>query len=214
MDQFPPNSNRARSSAAPSDSPRSAEHVIEPLEGIVVQVRKKPIGSRMLDSLFKSEDSVARYLLREVVVPQLKDLLADFVKGAVEKSLYGEVRSTTSRGIRAGAPTQYHSRFTPTGIRPATTIHRSPVTTTKDPGESNVIIVGSRGQAQQVLEAIENIMQTYEVVTAADLNSLLKQSPEYTDRRWGWKDLRGFSYMPYTNGQYRLIVPPAIDLGN
>lgn len=51
----------------------------------------------------------------------------------------------------------------------------------------------SRGDAQEVLNSLEEILRLYDIVTVKDLYDLSGIDATYTDNRYGWKELKDVS---------------------
>src|SRR5690606_6762829 len=71
------------------------------VEGTVVQ-RKKSLGRKIADT-FSGDDarSVGQYLLFEIFVPNMKDLIFDLIRGGAERSLYGTDQGRRPKGSGA-----------------------------------------------------------------------------------------------------------------
>ena len=59
---------------------------------------------------------------------------------------------------------------------------------THDFGE---IIIPTRPEADAVLEGLFAILEEYDVVSVSDLYEMTGVTSHFTDRKWGWTDLRG-----------------------
>ena len=65
----------------------------------------------------------------------------------------------------------------------------------------------NRGDVEDVVDNLNAIMETYHVVSAADLFDLAKQDSVWTDNRYGWTDLRAMRVVE-GGGGYILKMPP------
>lgn len=52
-----------------------------------------------------------------------------------------------------------------------------------------------------------DLIENYETVSIADLNSLIERSSSYTDQKWGWTNLSGSRIYPDRNRGYVLELP-------
>jgi hypothetical protein len=222
MDSFPGNSRRPLNSQQPQE-PNSPPAVEKKLASVVtgkVIRRKKPIGRRILD-VFAGEGGVLSYLLREVLVPAIRDTAADFVIQGIEKAAYGEVRTNrrTSGGYRgSSAPPRHISYDRPTSIIrsplnssvPAPSRRALPATAPMDTQE---IIVDDQITAQVILERLYETIEEYGVATVANLKELLGETAVYTDHKWGWReDAVAVFNMKRIREGYLLIIPDPVDL--
>ena len=111
MDDYPSNSHkRAKPVTAPDEEPKKIEKVVS---GEVIR-RKKPLSKRFAE-LFVTGDSrtVGQYILFDILLPAAKDTIADVVTQGIERTLWGEARSTSRRnGSRPGpGHTNYGAPF-------------------------------------------------------------------------------------------------------
>ena len=70
------------------------------------------------------------------------------------------------------------------------------------------IILESRGEAEEVLDSLCDLIETYQIASVADLYDLVGETPEYTDNKYGWTNLRNADVERVRDG-YRLKLPKA-----
>lgn len=206
MNQFPSNSH------GPSrDEPKRIEKVVV---GEVIQ-RKKPLGRRFFDTVFGGDaHGVMGYVIMDVIVPTFRDLIVDTVTTAIERSVYGEARaSSTRRGYRPTGGTgyvsynRYASQQTPSiGQRREEPLRDPGSRRTRSP-EYDEIILATRAEAQEVIERLYDLVSKYEQASVADLYELLGVSRRnYPDQTLGWTDMRGSKVHKVREG-YLLELP-------
>ncbi len=64
-----------------------------------------------------------------------------------------------------------------------------------------------RGDLEVVVDNLNAIMDTYHVISVADLFELAGQDTVFTDNRFGWTDLSAMQIVHNSNG-YILKMPP------
>lgn len=164
------------------------EKKIEPvISGGVVQ-RKKTLGRRIRES-FAGEDaqSVGQYVLFQVIVPQLKDLILEIGESALRRALFGDASkgysSRKSKGYTAyGSASQG-------AVLKAKTSESSQQRERSD--EFDEIIVETRGDAQEVMDKMANLIETYGMASVNDLKSAVGLTGKFTDDKWGWVTMGG-----------------------
>lgn len=214
MEEFPGNSRRR------IDQEKTTPVVEEPklskvVTGTVVR-RKKSLGRRIKETLFSGDSSsVFGYLLKEVLVPALQATATDMVTQGIEKAVYGEVRTPNraARGSGYSAPRTHVSYNQPSSIvrSPSPGVQpRRPVTQPSafDIGE---IILGTKIEAQVVVDKLYETLEQYNCATVANLYDLIGQTSAYTDHKWGWTDLSTMTVKRVREG-YLLILPEPEDL--
>lgn len=189
MEEFPNNSH------TPKPTRRQAEEetrrVKKVVTGEVVQKKKSP-GRRFTETFFGGDaQGVVSYIMLDVAIPAAKDMLYDMVSQGVERTLFGEVRTSSRRtGIRPGSVngyTPYHSMSRrPSRDEPRREIGRRARAT----HDFRDIVLGTRREADLVLEGLDELIERYQSATVADLYDLCDIDRVYTDTKHGWLDLR------------------------
>lgn len=188
---YPSNSNKSRQ---PTQDKKRPEKVAT---GTVVQ-RKRPWYERATHTIFSGDsDTLTSYIALEVIVPALRNLIYDTLSQGTERALYGESRR--SSGSRSGY-TNYSSSSARSSSRPA--LSRQARAT----HDFDDIVLGNRPDADDVLNALLEMIELYGQATVADLYDLVGVSTDFTDNAWGWKDLRSATVRPIRGG-YLLNLP-------
>lgn len=208
MDHFPGNSQNSKKtdSAEPEVEEIKVERPTKIIVGKVVQ-RKKPLGSRLMQTFFGSENSVWSYILHDVLIPAAKDTVADMITQGAEKALFGDARSTSRRtGSRPGGSSGYvsYNRFSSSSARrdePRTISRRARAT-----HDFEEIILDSRAEAYAVIDQMGELASKYQQVTVSDLYDLVGIPTTFADEKWGWRDIRGVGPTRVTGG-YLLDLP-------
>lgn len=202
MDDFPSNSQQPRLSKVEPE-PKKIEKVIE---GEVVR-RKKPLGTRIKETFVGSDmKSVGQYITFEVLLPAMKDTIADITSQGVERMLFGEARSTSRRtGTRPGSGgyVQYNRMG---GDRDRRRDREFPSRKARANHDFDDIVLATRVEADEVIDRLYDLVSRYNSATVADLYELLGISGSFTDDKWGWTDLYGSKARRVTGG-YLLDLP-------
>lgn len=209
METFPGNS---RNVIPPGhqEEPKKIEKVIE---GEVVR-RKKPLSRRFKETFVGGDmRSVGQYVTFEVLLPALKDTIADVASQGVERMLFGEARSTSRRtgrrpgGVLGGTYVQYN-RFANANPSRGRDDRNVPSRRSRANHDFDEIILATRVEAEEVIDRLFDLVSKYGTVSVRDLYELLGVSGSYTDDKWGWTDLRGAGVTRVTGG-YLLDLPRA-----
>lgn len=214
MEDFPANSQRARTAHREEPEPKIAESkkLKKVVEGEVVR-RKKPLGKRLKESFLGGDGQTVRdYLIEDIILPNFRDLIIDVVNGGVERMVLGDSRASHRRG---GSPRFGHA----TGRVNYNGFSQSPVGrgAREDPRppmsrraraahDFEEIVLDSRTEAEMVLSTLYDALERYEQVTVADLLELVGISSNFTEMRYGWTDLHG-SRIEHIRGGYLLNLP-------
>lgn len=207
MDDYPANSHRVRQAKEPAEKqePKKIEKIVE---GTVVR-RKKPLAKRFTETFIGGDmKTVGSYVMFEVLLPAVKDTIADAMSQGVERMLFGEARSTSRRtGARPGTYISYNrmgqsSRSYGRREEPS----RTPSRRSRATHNFDEIILETRVEAEEVIDRLFDLVSRYDTATVADLYELVGVSGDYTDDKWGWSDIRGAGVERIRNG-YLLNLP-------
>lgn len=167
---------------------------------------KQKSGLTKFTDVFVAEDvnNVKSYLLSDVVVPAVKKLFSDIVTNGVDILLYGE------RGVsKKSSPT---SKISYTRYWDQSSSRReSAVARPRAVYDYDNIVLDSRGEAENVLMALDDIMDTYKMVRVADLYDLVGITGRHTDHNYGWTDITSAKIERGRDG-YTIKLPRALPL--
>jgi hypothetical protein len=191
---YPANSKRGK------DAPVEKARPEKVVEGAVTR-RKKGLRDKLAQT-FLSEDSssVFTYVVVDVLVPAAKNAISDAISQGIERMLFGDIRTRRAPvgGGRPGGYTNY-SRMHEEPRREMTRQARA----THDFSD---IVLASRGDAEDVIDRLRDLISQYETATVADLYDLVGLTGDFTDDKWGWYDLRVASVRAVRGG-YLLNLP-------
>ena len=214
--EFPGNSRREREETPPE----VVKKVEQVTEGTVI--RRKPSLFKRTTSLFIAGDSstVVDHIVRQVLLPGAKDLVADLFTEYFERMLYGEKRSSNRRSgsvLRSnGSSTPgyvSYNRFAPTA-KATEPSRASTVAKMRSSTDLDDIILATRIEAENVIDGLFDQIQKYHQATVADLYDLIgvDDNRNFMNNKWGWKDIRGADFQHLRSGGYLLRLPQPIDL--
>lgn len=165
-----------------------------------VRTKKKSGISKLADT-FISEDAqnVKSYVVLDVLIPALKKAISDIVVNGIDMILYGEAGHTKKRYTSS-----YISYNKYSDRRDEHEYSRARVGYSYDD-----IILDSRGEAEEVLDKMFELLDTYQFVSVADLYDLVGVTGNYTDNKYGWTNLRGAEPVRMRDGGYALKLPKA-----
>lgn len=206
---LPSNSNKDKA-PAPKERPE-----ITKITSMGV-TRKKPLARKIRES-FMGDDaqSVGSYILFDVVIPSAKSLILDMFTQGLERSLYGDSHGRSKLGrdrLPGGNRTSYQKMYNGSSdTRSSRDDHRELSTRERSEHNFDDVILANRGEAEEVLERLQDLVNDYDQAAVADLYSMIGVTPAYTDNKWGWTDIRG-SRVDAVRGGYLLVLPRTTQL--
>lgn len=201
MENYKPNSHRSKEEKKDTGAERKKLDK-------VVQGKAKVKKKNKFAEMFIAEDvtNVKSYILSDILIPSAKKLIVDVIKDGIEMIVYGGTRrDKRSNGFRADyvsynryADRRYDDR--PVGD-----------TRAKNGYSYDDIILETRGEAEDVLSTMDDLIDTYGMVSVMDLYDLVGITGQYTDNKYGWTNIRNAEPVRTRDG-YMLKLPRAIPL--
>ena len=203
--QIPENIGTMLPSNSMKDKERKAQVTAVSMKG---KIKKKSSFAE----LFLSEDraDVGSYVLKDIVIPMIKETVFDAAMGALSMTLFGG-RVTNHRGYRpmTNSKISYNGMSNNNNTRNQTpansAIRRS------DLDISNITFT-DKEDADKIHMSMTDLAQTYGRVTVADFYALLPPELavdyDFTLGRWGWDqdDIMKSKVMPTRGAWYIDIV--------
>lgn len=172
-----------------------------------VTVRKKPLTKRIFETFVGEEgiDNVFGYLIHDVLVPAAKNTISEMVQGGIEMMLFGERKSNRNSFTRNGGHT-YINYGTFANKQDGRRNIPSRAIANYSFGE---ITFQSRGEAEEVLSNLVDLIMDYGEATVKDLYDYAGIEGDYTARNYGWMDLSS-SRVDRVRDGYIIILPKPI----
>jgi hypothetical protein len=192
--EYPSNSQNA-----PPKTPEEKK-VDQVVTGEVIRRKRSPFAKLTQNFVTEDSGSVIEYLLVEVLVPAAKSLVYDIFTQGLERKLYGEARpkSPNQRGsytnyaakTRSGTGVRYNTGGTVTPLNRMQRVNH----------DFSEIILERRSDAEDVLDKLRDLIGDYGMATVNDFYDLIGLTGEFTDDKWGWRDLRNARIHPTRDG--------------
>lgn len=205
---YPSNSNSKKAAPAPAQEPKVVESVVTG----TVSLRKPSIGKRLKETFVGGDaQSVWAYVAYDILIPAIKDTVADAFSMGIERMLFGDTRggSTGRRGRPSGAPgrVDYGSFSKPAVNRYGREETRTMSRSARASHNFSEILLDSRVEAERVVEMMSLLCDQYQVVKVSELYDLVGVTGDFTDEKYGWYDMRGVSIDRVRGGQYLINLP-------
>lgn len=190
---YTPNSHKFKEEQkATTQTAAPAEKKVSKVVKGNVKIKKKSEARKFAD-IFLPEDvsNVKSFIVQDVLIPALKKVISD----TVDTFLYGGSRrgNSTSNAGKVSYSSYYGGdRFSSRDDRP-------PFDTRKgfDLGD---VILDTRQEANDVLNRMEELIDSYRKVSVGDLYDLLGKSCDYTANNYGWTSVRAAEVIRVRDG--------------
>ena len=159
---------------------------------------KKKSGFRKFAGELISNDvpSVKTYIVKDVIIPTIKKVITE----TIDMFLYGSSRRDRTTSVNRVSYRQYYDE-------PRI---RDNVPTRHGYSYDNIVLE-DRGEAERVISQMNDLIETYERVSVADLYDLVGLSSNYTDNDYGWTNIRNAEAVRVRDG-YELRLPRVLPL--
>ncbi len=168
---------------------------------------KKSLGVKFAEAFISDDiDSVKRYVVMDVIIPAIKDALADTVIGAVEMMLFGSTRKSSGsrRTVSNGG---YYDYSASSRSREKQRNERQGPTK----ADYRNLVFDSRSEAEVVLDNLNEYIAEYGAVSVSELLYSVNLSADFTDNKYGWTDLSDAKVRHVREG-WLLDIPRAYPL--
>lgn len=189
METYRGNSYRERSNQASKEDKK-----IGKVTTGKVRTKKKSEMSKLKD-VFIAEDvrNVKSYVVLDVLVPAIKKAIYDIVVDGV-----GMILGESVAKKRSGS--NYVS------YRDCSSSRRDSERR-KRGYEIDDVILDSRGEAEEVLDRMDDVLDEYKVVTVSDFYDLVGISDEPIDHKYGWRNIASAEVVRARDGGYMIRLP-------
>lgn len=197
MEEYKSNSHKARER---KNEPVTEKKVEKIISGSAKS--KKKSGLQKITNVFVPEDvdDVKSYIFEDIIVPAVKDIILDAVRAFL--GVNGNSRGKSSSASKISYRKYYDDRERR---------DRESSNRTRTGYEYDDIILDNRGEAEDVLSRMDELIDTYGVVSVADFYDLVGITGNYTDNKYGWSDIRNASVVRVREG-YMIKLPKALPL--
>lgn len=197
MDNYKPNSHKYKED---QKKPEVKKKKVEKVISGTAKAKKKSEVQKMAGLLFSTEDidDIRTYIISDVIIPTIKRAIDD----TVHMILYP---GSSSKRSSPGTKVQY-GRFFDRDER----TRRKDRTGIRGYSFDNVIL-NNRGEAEDVLCCMGDLIDTYGLVSVGDLYDLVGMHSNYTDNNYGWTDIHSAKVVLVSDG-YLLKLPRPLPL--
>ena len=193
IETYQSNSYKSKETNDRTDDKKKLEKVVV---GQVKTKKKTGLGKFLGGFVADETHDIKTYLFKDVVVPTIKKTITD----VVDMILYGGTKRSRSTGPKVSYRSFYDdprdSRTEPRGLQAYS---------------YEEVILETRGDAEEVLDQLNSLIDTYHIASVADLYDLVGLTGNYTDNRYGWTNLANADVVRTRNG-YQLKLPRALPI--
>ena len=207
LEQLPSNSDKIKN--------KEEKHEEIKLDKVVtgnVTVKKRGFFKRFKKSMVSEDaENVGGYVIQDIIIPTVKDLIFDAARGALEMILWGN--TSGRRGRKGNVPYnslnekstyQYNGR-TNISSREEKRSRRN-----YNYFDISEMVFDRRSDAEDVLYQLRMVLEEYPSVSVANFYDVLDMSAPYTAENYGWTDLKDADVRKCKGGYYLDVPDPRV----
>lgn len=198
MEEYTSNSHK-------SNKTKEKKKIEKVVKGEVI-TKKKTSTQKIADSLIGDEvGEVKSRVWDEIFWPSMKDILYEMGSSALGMFLGVDYKIGGSRRGSSSNRESYTKYYRSGGNKDTRDNARRHG---RDRYNIDDVILGTRGEAEEVLDCLTDIVDQYGMASISDLYDLLGLESTYTNEKYGWYDLNTASVRPTREG-YLIKLPRA-----
>lgn len=163
--------------------------------------KRRKNEARRLTDIFIQEDinSVKSYVFMDVLVPAIKNAIADIVTDGIDILLFGGTgRSKKGKSI-SGSYTNY--------VNYSSKDRHTSKPKDRERYSYDDIELDTRGEAEALLDTMDAWIEKYEEISVADYYEMVGLHGNFTDEKFGWDNLASASVERLRGGKYTVKLP-------
>lgn len=188
----------------------------EPTDGVSKAVVTNPVTlkkqnpARKIATKFFGGDpkDVALYLVNDVLLPAVKSTFVTMFEEGLERLVFGDTMADRQRRRITGVRGNGIAYDKVSAQRQGGRIISRKARITHD---FDQLVYQTRQEAESVLSHLYDYLERYGVVRVSDLYDLSDATSNFTDRGWGWTDLRGSRIVAIREG-YIIELPDPVEV--
>ena len=199
-------------------APRASLHVTEDkapkheppaqVTKTVARTQATSFGAKLKEALFYGDErSVKDIVLFDVIVPGLKNIVADVVEQSVNTILFGGEKVVSTK--KGGSYVAYNNYSGGTSQNRSRTSRDRSATRNRGRFDFSNLFLDTRGEAEQIKGILIDLTELYGEATVADLKSLvgLEDKIVEDDKDYGWTNCNPIRVVPAGRDGFRLELP-------
>ena len=205
MQDYTPNSHKYKQEhTKPVEEKKDIQKVVKGK----VKVKKKTAAQSAIDTFVKEDlVSIKNSLISDIIIPAVKNMIWDGFTDALDIALFkGDGRRRGGAGSSRSSYVSYnkYSNSSRENRRESSEPRRSRY-------DFSDITFESKPDAEEVLRQMDDIMDEYKIVTVSDFYDLVGETGEYTDRKYGWTNIRNAHVVRGRDG-YKIELPKPLPI--
>ena len=206
MENYKPNSHKYKEEQKQKKEQLEKKKVEKVISG-KAKIKKKSEAAKLTEKIISTEDvgNLKSYLLEDVIIPTIRNTIWDAITNSLDMILFGG--TGRRKGKSLSSKVSYRDYYDEKRLGGSRSSERR-----RSGYDFDDIILETRGEAEEVLERMDELIDTYSFASVADLYDLIGITCDYTDNKYGWTNLRNAEPVRVRGGGYMLKMPKALPI--
>lgn len=207
LEQLPSNSDKLKN--------KEEKHEEIKLDKVVtenVTVKRRGFFKRFKKSMVSEDaENVGGYVIQDIIIPTVKDLIFDAARGALEMILWGN--TSGGQGRKGNVPynsLNEKSTYQYNGRTNASSREEKRSRRNYNYFDISEMVFDRRSDAEDVLYQLRMVLEEYPSVSVANFYDVLDMSAPYTAENYGWTDLKNADVRKCKGGYYLDVPDPRV----
>lgn len=206
MENYKPNSHKYKEEQKQKKEQLEKKKVEKVISG-KAKIKKKSEATKLTEKIISTEDvgNLKSYLLEDVIIPTIRNTIWDAITNSLDMILFGGTGRSRRKSLSSKVSYRDYYDEKKRGSSRLSERKRSGY-------DFDDIILETRGEAEEVLERMDELIETYSFASVADLYDLVGITCDYTDNKYGWTNIRNAEPIRVRGGGYMLKMPKALPI--
>lgn len=206
MENYKPNSHKYKEEQKQKKEQLEKKKVEKVISG-KAKIKKKSEATKLTEKIISTEDvgNLKSYLLEDVIIPTIRNTIWDAITNSLDMILFGGTGRSRRKSLSSKVSYRDYYDEKKRGSSRLSERKRSGY-------DFDDIILETRGEAEEVLERMDELIETYSFASVADLYDLVGITCDYTDNKYGWTNIRNAEPIRVRDGGYMLKMPKALPI--
>lgn len=213
MENYTPNSHKYKAEQEQKQKEKATAEERKKVEKVtsgVVKVKKKSETRKVLDNIMGNQiQDIKSSIKNDYIVPAIRNTIWDVFTNTLDMILFGGSGEGRSRRRSTSDKISYRSFYDDRRDRSRRYDDRRD--RSRSGFDYDELVLETRGEAQAVLNAMDNMMDEYKIVSVADMYDLIGETCPYTAYKYGWTNIRNAEIVRAHDG-YIIRMPKAMPI--
>lgn len=195
---YPSNSHKEKEALKNAQTNEEKKNVEKVVTGTAKKKQKSAFAKFFGEFISENAANLKQYIVSDVIIPTIKRTISE----SIDMILYGRSRKSNTPATKIS----YSAYWSDPRAKAEAAAPRPKLSYNYDE-----VVLDSRGDAEVVLSQMNDLIDTYGMVSVADLYDLVGISGDYTDNKYGWTNIRNAEVIRGRDG-YALNLPKPLPI--